>query len=178
MDVEVGVFAGIDWADEEHDVVAVDAAGQEIGAWKVPHSGLGLEELGDRLIQLGSGDARRVAVAIETSYGTIVDTLLERGFSVYSVNPKQLDRFRDRFNVAGAKDDRLDALMMGSCLRTDMKLYRKLEPDAPEIVQLREWSRMASEPLSDVISFMMIRKPGVESVCSGRAAARPGRNPP
>jgi hypothetical protein len=26
----------------------------------------------------------------------VVETLLERGFKVYSINPKQLDRFRDR----------------------------------------------------------------------------------
>jgi hypothetical protein len=30
--------------------------------------------------------------------------LLERGFCVYAINPKQLDRFRDRFTVAGAKE--------------------------------------------------------------------------
>jgi transposase len=37
-----------------------------------------------------------------------VDVLLDRGFCVYSINPKQLDRLRDRFSVAGAKDDRRD----------------------------------------------------------------------
>lgn len=48
-------------------------------------------------------------MAIEVPHGPIVETLLERGFRVYVVNPKQLDRFRDRFTVAGAKDDRRDA---------------------------------------------------------------------
>jgi len=31
------------------------------------------------------------------------------GFVVHAINPKQLDRFRDRFSPAGAKDDRRDA---------------------------------------------------------------------
>ena len=32
---------------------------------------------------------------------------MERGFAVQSaINPKQLDRFRDRISPAGAKDDR------------------------------------------------------------------------
>ena len=31
---------------------------------------------------------------------------------VYSINPKQLDRYRDRFSLAGAKDDRLDARVL------------------------------------------------------------------
>ena len=50
-----------------------------------------------------------VAVAIETPHGVLVDALLEHGFAVFAINPKQLDRFRDRFTVAGAKDDRRDA---------------------------------------------------------------------
>lgn len=144
MDREVRVFAGIDWADEEHVVVALNASGKVLAEFKVPHSGVGLRELSDRLIAL-AGDARAVAVAIEVSYGTIVDTLLERGCGVFSLNPKQLDRFRDRFTVAGAKDDRLDAMVLGSCLRTDMERYQRLEPADEEIVELREWSRMTRE---------------------------------
>ena len=35
----------------------------------------------------------------------MVETLVERGFHVYAINPKQLDRFRDRHSVPGAKDD-------------------------------------------------------------------------
>jgi hypothetical protein len=42
-------------------------------------------------------------VAIEMTQGPVVEALLERGFCVYGINPKQLDRFRDRFTVAGAK---------------------------------------------------------------------------
>jgi transposase len=48
-----------------------------------------------------------------------VEVLVERGFHVFAVNPKQLDRFRDRHMVAGAKDDRRDALVLADSLRTD-----------------------------------------------------------
>jgi len=65
-----------------------------------------------------------------------------RGFNVYSINPKQLDLFRDRFTVAGAKDDSLDADVLGDSLRTDMRLFRKLSIAEPRIVELREWSRI------------------------------------
>ena len=34
-----------------------------------------------------------------------------------TLNPKQLDRFRDRFSPAGAKDDRRDARTLGDALR-------------------------------------------------------------
>ncbi|MDX8450813.1 IS110 family transposase [Mesorhizobium captivum] len=44
---------------------------------------------------------------------------MERGFKVHAINPKEMDRFRDRFTLAGAKDDSRDAEVMASALRTD-----------------------------------------------------------
>jgi Transposase len=77
--------------------------------------------------------------------GPLVEALLERGFRVYGINPKQLDRFRDRFTVAGAKDDRRDAHVLGDSLRTDRHAFRRLSNDEPVIVKLREWSGMADD---------------------------------
>jgi hypothetical protein len=67
-----------------------------------------------------------IHVGIEMPHGPIVETLLERGFNVYAINPKQLDRFRDRFSPAGAKDDGRDAEVLADALRTDMRTFRKL----------------------------------------------------
>jgi hypothetical protein len=58
-----------------------------------------------------------------------------RGFNVYAINPKQLDRFRGRFSPAGAKDGSRDA----DALRTDMRAFRKLALAVPE------WSRMTDD---------------------------------
>jgi hypothetical protein len=58
---------------------------------------------------VGAGQARTgatpevIGVAIEMTQGPVVEALSQRGFCVYGINPKQLDRFRDRFTVAGAK---------------------------------------------------------------------------
>ena len=90
-----------------------------------------------------------VGVAIEIPHGPVVETMMERGFTVHSVNPKQLDRFRDRFSPAGAKDDRRDARVLADALRTDGHAFRRLDPAAPEIVELREWSRIASDLTGD-----------------------------
>jgi hypothetical protein len=57
-------------------------------------------------------DPGQVAIAIEIPRGAVVETLVERGFHVYAINPKQLDRFRDRYSVGGAKDDRRDAFVL------------------------------------------------------------------
>jgi transposase len=86
-----------------------------------------------------------VVVAIEVPHGPVVDALLDRGFAVFAINPKQLDRLRDRFSVAGAKDDRRDARVMASGLRTDPHLFRPVQAGDPAILELREWSRLAEE---------------------------------
>jgi transposase len=67
------------------------------------------------------------------------------GFRWYAINPKQLDRFRDRFTVAGAKDDSRDARVLGDALRTDRHALRRLEPEDPIVIELREWSRMLED---------------------------------
>jgi hypothetical protein len=40
-----------------------------------------------------------VAIAIEVPHEPVADVLLDRGFCLYSINPKQLDGLRDRFSV-------------------------------------------------------------------------------
>ena len=62
------------------------------------------------------------------------------------MNPKQLDRFRDRFSVAGAKDDRLDARVLRSAVQTDRGVFRRLAVDEPLVIRVRELTR-ASEVL-------------------------------
>ena len=89
-----------------------------------------------------SAGAPEVGVAIETPRGPVVESLMEHGFAVHSVNPKQLDRFRDRLSPAGAKDDRRDARVLASALRTDAHCFRRLEPtDAPS----SNWRMVAVE---------------------------------
>ena len=101
--------------------------------------------MADWLLSFAGGDAGEVGVAIETPRGPVVESLMEHGFAVHSINPKQLDRFRDRFSPAGAKDDRRDARVLAAALRTDPHCLRRLEPTDPAIVELREWSRLSEE---------------------------------
>jgi transposase len=147
-------FAGVDWASSKHDVSLSDDAGKVIGRRVLEHSGTGLAQMADWLLTKSGARAADIHVAIETPHGAVVETLLERGFKVYSINPKQLDRFRDRFTVAGAKDDRRDADVLGSSLRTDAQAFRALAAADPQIVELREWSRMAEEHGRDLRRYL------------------------
>ena len=65
--------------------------------------------------------------------------------TVYAINPKQLDRFRDRFSPAGAKDDSRDAEVLSDAVRTDRRAFRRLALAEPLVIELREWSRMTDD---------------------------------
>jgi transposase len=138
-------FVGIDWATQSHRVCLLDAAGRQVNERDVAHSGAGLTELRDWLLEKTKAAPEQIAVAIETPHGPVVEMLLEHGFVVFAINPKQLDRFRDRFTVAGAKDDSRDAHVLGGSLRTDRPAFRRLVVDDPVVIELREWSRIADE---------------------------------
>lgn len=142
-------FAGIDWGSETHHVCVVDSDGETLGERAFRHSGDGLVEMADWLLRTTNTQPHAIGVAIEVPHGPVVETMMERGFTVHSVNPKQLDRFRDRWSPAGAKDDRRDAWTLADALRTDDQAFRRLDPTAPEIVELREWSRIAGDLTRD-----------------------------
>lgn len=142
---DVHWFVGIDWATQSHCVCLLDAEGRRVGQREFAHGGAGLTELRDWLLEKTKAAPGQIAVAIEMPHGPVVEMLLEHGFVVFAINPKQLDRFRDRFTVAGAKDDRRDAYVLGGSLRTDRAAFRQLAADNPAMIELREWSRMADE---------------------------------
>jgi transposase len=142
MDKEPAIFVGVDWASTEHQVCVIGPSGPVQRAFA--HDAGGLGGMVDWLCAQGA-DPLDIAVAIEVPHGPVVEALMDRGLSVFAINPKQLDRFRDRLSPAGAKDDRRDALVLASSLRTDRHRFRRLEVLDPVVVELREWSRMAEE---------------------------------
>lgn len=110
----------------------------------------------DSLLGRVDGRADRIAVAIEIPRGALVESLLERALRVYTINPKQVDRFRDRHSVAGAKDDRLDAYVLADALRTDLPKFREVALDHPLVIQIRELSR-ADEDLREEFNRLTSR---------------------
>lgn len=139
-------FAGVDWASETHHVFLTDNDGRKIAEKVFKHGGEGLAAMAAWLMAMSNADeAGHIRVAIEVPHGPVVETLIERGFKVHAINPKQMDRFRDRFTLAGAKDDSRDAEVMASALRTDPRCFRLLAIADPIVIELREWSRMTED---------------------------------
>lgn len=145
MTDEVNWYVGIDWAMEQHRACLLDAEGRRMAKRDVSHDGAGLQELCSWLLETTGAHAQEIAVAIEAPRGPVVEALLERSFQVFAINPKQLDRFRDRFSMSGAKDDSRDAEVLADSLRTDRRAFRCLSLDDPMVIELREWSRIHEE---------------------------------
>src|SRR5258705_2064218 len=143
------LFVGIDLGSDFHQVCVVDQEGKILGQRKIDHAGGAIQQMLAWLAELAGGASpETVAVAVEAPRGAIIDALLEHQYAVFSINPKQMDRFRDRYSVAGAKDDPRDAYVGANSLRTDLSHFRRLHPDHVQVVRLRELSR-AHEALQE-----------------------------
>ena len=79
--------------------------------------------------------------AIEKPQGRIVDFLLDHAVVVYPVNPKALDRARDRFRMSQSKSDSFDAYVLAEFLRTDHVHLRALQPDSEQAQELKMLTR-------------------------------------
>ena len=139
------LFVGIDLGRWLHVASVVDANGGFVAEQGFEHSVEGLASIIDWLIDLAEQDPKRIWVAIEKPHGAVVETLLARGIVVFAVNPKQVDRFRDRIALSGAKDDRRDAFVLADALRTDAHRFQKLSLPPPDIIILREHLRSRSQ---------------------------------
>lgn len=132
-------YIGIDWATEKHALCITDADGRVVKERSIPNDS-GLFEIIAALI--GGTPSNEVLVAIETRRLVLVEALIARGFRVFTINPKQSERFRDRFSAAGAKDDRRDARVLASALRTDFEVFREVEHESADQVRLRNATRL------------------------------------
>jgi transposase len=142
---DFGWFLGIDWGSEMHELCLVDAKGHIQGTRTVAHTVGAVHDAVQWVREQTGAAPEAIAVGIETPRGALVDTVIEQGFRVFALNPKQLDRFRDRFSAAGAKDDQRDAHVLADALRTDRRAFRPVRPDDPLLIQLREVCRLRDD---------------------------------
>ena len=113
------------------------------------HCSMELTEMADWIVRTTQSSPHKVGVAIETPRDPVVESLMGREFVVYSINPKQLDRYRDRFSLPGAKGDRLDARVSTESVRLDRNHLRHLDAQMPEVATLRDCSRLHGQLTAD-----------------------------
>lgn len=133
------LYAGIDWADQKHDALALDEAGRKLGSLQVTHTPEGLAKLDSWLAQiLGKQSREQMACIIETTHGLLIAFLLEHGWPVYPVNPRTVDRKR---SASGAKTDAIDAYLLAKTGRADFADLHRLTPDRETVAELKTLTR-------------------------------------
>jgi transposase len=125
-------YAGFDWARTHHAVVIVDSQGQIVADFEFQHS---LE--GWQSFQEQTAAWPNLAIAIETNQGAAVDQLLQRGYTVYPVNPVASESYRKRKAPSGTKTDHFDGWGLADALRVDGHGWKQLHPMDPLTHQLR-----------------------------------------
>jgi len=80
------IYVGIDWASEAHQACVLNHERGIVTERSFAHAGNAIVEFAQWLSGL-TDDPGQVAIAIEIPRGTVVETLVERGFHVYAINP-------------------------------------------------------------------------------------------
>lgn len=135
------IYVGIDWGSRVHAVCVLGPDRDKLLEQEISHDGAAIRKFIEQILELVDGDASRIVAAMEAPRGTMVEALLDRGAQVFSISPRQLERFRDRYSPAGAKDDALDAYVIADTLHSDRKFYRRIQLPEPELIRLRQLSR-------------------------------------
>lgn len=125
-------YAALDWAHAHHDLVILDRFGQITEALRFDHTAEGWQNFAALVHRYP-----HLPVAVETSHGTVVEQLFAAGVTVYPVNPRSAERYRERHAPAGVKDDQRDAWSLADALRLDGHGWRALAPLDPLVAELQ-----------------------------------------
>jgi len=129
---ELTHFAGFDWAKDHHDVVIVDGGGRIVEEFQLAHSAASWRQWQEKVAAYP-----KLGVAIETSFGGIVEQLLASDVTVYPVNPLNAKRYRERKISSGNKTDHHDGWALADALRLDGQGWRPLAAQDPIVAELR-----------------------------------------
>ena len=150
------IFCGIDWAERHHDVAVVGERGEALATRRIGDDAAGLTEVLGLLAELtGAGQDQAefvsVDVALETDRGLLVVGLCAAGHRVFAINPKAVDRYRDRYASSGAKSDPADALVLAHLLRTDRDRRRPMPADSEQVIALGVLARTHQDSVGEAL---------------------------
>lgn len=138
------IHVGVDLAETQPHQVCIMDDDRIVAEFRVPKEASGLSCLLKDIARRES-DKTKVVIAVERPDGPFVGGLLAAGYTVYPINPKAIERYRERFALGGTKTDLVDARCLAGLLRTDRDAYRPMKPDSPLTRELRMVTRDLSE---------------------------------
>lgn len=131
-------FLGLDWGNRSQALCFRSADATEFVERSFEHAPRQLGQMLEWIDRRIGGRWDRLAVGLERPHGLLVQILLARGAAVYAINPKSLAGFRDRYSVAGAKDDRRDARILCDTMPKDAYAWRRVEPRSDQELILHQ----------------------------------------
>lgn len=134
------IFVGVDWSEDHHDIDVRDDSGGQLMALRIGPGVEGVARLHEAVAARVS-DPTEVVVGIETDRGLLVAALVASGYEVFAINPRSVDRYRDRHGLSGAKSDAGDAAVLAELVRTDRHHHRRVAGDSDEAEGLRILAR-------------------------------------
>jgi transposase len=135
------MFVGIDWGREMLWVALVDERGKVKGVEKFENGPSGVREMIEWILEVGSVKKEEVGVAVETRSLYVVHVLLDKGFRVFTLDPKAMNRLREIRCISGAKSDQLDCIVLGDALRMQPDLFEEVQKEDEIVVLVREYER-------------------------------------
>jgi len=153
------IYVGIDWADGHHDILITDDSAKRLERFRIAHTCEGFAMLYSHVANHQMPPSL-VLVAIETSRGLLVHELLQNGYVVYAINPKAVNRNKDRHVLSKANQTPSTHCRSGiSCVQT-AHLFQPFKP-LSEDYRLRtglrkvvdEKSRVANQATSCLKEF-------------------------
>ncbi|MCX5309933.1 IS110 family transposase [Streptomyces sp. NBC_00154] len=128
------LLIGDDWAEDHHDVEVQDETGHKLAAANLPEGVAGIAKLHELIARHGGADLdpAEVVVGIETDRGSWVQALIASGYQVFAINPRQVNRFKERYASSGAKSDKGDAHALADMVRIDRDQLRPVAGDSEQ----------------------------------------------
>jgi transposase len=136
------LFVGHDWAEDHHDIALVNEAGRRLASVRLPDGVEGVARLHTLVLEHADDE---VVVGTETDRGLFVAAMVAAGYVVYAINPKAVDRYRDRHRQAGGKSDASDARVLADIVRLDREMHRRVAADSPAVEAIKVLARAHKE---------------------------------
>lgn len=137
------IFVGIDVAKDHHDISIINHAGDVLTHHlSIENTRLGYKKL-HRVIQSHMKSHEDIHIGMEETgiyHENLRDFLVEKGFNVYTINPKLTYHSRLSSSPRRTKTDKLDAMAITWYI---MNRYRSLHPYTPSLYHFNELKQLS-----------------------------------
>lgn len=130
------IYVGIDWSSQYNDICILGQKEEKVKEFRIEINDAGFQYLLEQLRHL-SRDKSKIVIGIETDKNILADYLLAHGYTVYSLNPLKVNRFKERYSVSAKKDDKFDAASIALFLLKDKQNFNPIISPSPECEKLR-----------------------------------------